>query len=183
MKNLIVERKRFLAEASSVDVTFRGRVAQAEKKLAEAMIRYLLRRMKVSGVKKIQVKSVGGKHQVGAIDLKDNHGGVFTLSIDVSAHYPVLLRRLAHEMIHVNQISKGELAKKGSSIVWKGDVVTDVKSYGTKSVHDSMPFEKATRNSVKLADGFWRSPEFKQAVDSDPTLSFLAANDMFPSQE
>jgi len=168
----MLRHRTYLRESADVDITFKVKILPFEKKLYGVMIRYLLRKLKVSGIKVVVRKKVM-KRAAGYINLKDNHGKTFELFINANTSYRLAARYLAHEIVHIKQVVQGNLSKEGSSILWKGRVVSDYRSYLTRDVHDSMPFEKEAKDGERIADSFWKSKDFKQAAKDDASIAFI----------
>ena len=73
------------------------------------------------------------------------------LAIDSRLSVSMLMETLAHEMVHVKQIARGQLKYVGKKIFWKGERV-----YPKKMSYYNHPWEiDAWRNEKVLASRVW----------------------------
>ena len=77
--------------------------------------------------------------------------GIITMDLDSRLGMDKLIHTLAHEMVHVRQIARGQLSYKGKKIFWKGQRV-----YPKKMSYYDHPWEiDAWRNEKVLASRVW----------------------------
>ena len=77
--------------------------------------------------------------------------GLITMDLDSRLGMDKLIHTLAHEMVHVRQIAKGQLSYKGKKIFWKGQRV-----YPKRMSYYNHPWEiDAWRNEKSLASRVW----------------------------
>ena len=77
--------------------------------------------------------------------------GLITMDLDSRLGMDKLIHTLAHEMVHVRQIAKGQLAYDGRKIFWKGQRV-----YPKRMSYYNHPWEiDAWRNEKVLASRGW----------------------------
>jgi hypothetical protein len=77
--------------------------------------------------------------------------GLITMDLDSRLGMDKLIHTLAHEMVHVRQIAKGQLAYDGRKIFWKGQRV-----YPKRMSYYNHPWEiDAWRNEKVLASRVW----------------------------
>ena len=77
--------------------------------------------------------------------------GLITMDLDSRMSLDKLIQTLAHEMVHVKQIARGQLKYVGKKIFWKGERV-----YPKKMSYYNHPWEiDAWRNEKVLASRVW----------------------------
>ena len=77
--------------------------------------------------------------------------GLITMDLDSRMSLDKLIQTLAHEMVHVKQIVRGQLKYVGKKIFWKGERV-----YPKKMSYYNHPWEiDAWRNEKVLASRVW----------------------------
>jgi hypothetical protein len=86
---------------------------------------------------------------------------VITMELDSRLSTDKLVHTLAHEMIHVKQIAKGQLSYEGRKIFWKGERV-----YPKRMSYYNHPWEiDAWRNEKFLASRVWYMLEKIGVID------------------
>jgi hypothetical protein len=87
--------------------------------------------------------------------------GLITMDLDSRLPMDKLIHTLAHEMVHVRQIAKGQLAYDGKKIFWRGKRV-----YPKRMSYYNHPWEiDAWRNEKVLASRVWFMLEKIGAID------------------
>ena len=87
--------------------------------------------------------------------------GIITMDLDSRLGMDKLIHTLAHEMVHVRQIAKGQLSYKGKKIFWKGQRV-----YPKRMSYYDHPWEiDAWRNEKVLASRVWYMLEEIGVID------------------
>jgi hypothetical protein len=87
--------------------------------------------------------------------------GLITMDLDSRLPLDKLIHTLAHEMVHVRQIAKGQLAYEGKKIFWLGKRV-----YPKRMSYYDHPWEiDAWRNEKVLASRVWFMLEKIGAVE------------------
>ena len=87
--------------------------------------------------------------------------GLITMELDSRLGMDKLIHTIAHEMVHVKQIAKGQLTYKGKKIFWKGK-----QYYPKRMSYYDHPWEiDAWRNEKVLASRVWYMLEKIGAID------------------
>ena len=87
--------------------------------------------------------------------------GLITMDLDSRMGMDKLIHTIAHEMVHVKQIAKGQLSYDGKKIFWKGKRV-----YPKRMSYYDHPWEiDAWRNEIVLASRVWYTLEKIGAID------------------
>jgi hypothetical protein len=87
--------------------------------------------------------------------------GIITMDLDSRLSMDKLIHTLAHEMVHVKQIARGQLLYEGKKIFWKGERV-----YPKRMSYYNHPWEiDAWRNEKVLASRVWFMLEKVGAID------------------
>ena len=87
--------------------------------------------------------------------------GLITMDLDSRLGMDKLIHTLAHEMVHVKQIAKGQLTYKGKKIFWKGK-----QYYPKRMSYYDHPWEiDAWRNEKVLASRVWYMLENLGAIE------------------
>lgn len=87
--------------------------------------------------------------------------GLITMDLDSRLSVDKLIQTLAHEMVHVKQIAKGQLSYEGKKIFWKGK-----RYYPKRMSYYDHPWEiDAWRNEKVLASRVWHTLEKIGAVE------------------
>ena len=87
--------------------------------------------------------------------------GLITMDLDSRLGMDKLIHTLAHEMVHVRQIAKGQLSYQGKKIFWKGQRV-----YPKRMSYYDHPWEiDAWRNEKVLASRVWHTLEKIGAIE------------------
>lgn len=87
--------------------------------------------------------------------------GLITMELDSRLGMDKLIHTIAHEMVHVKQIAKGQLSYKGKKIFWKGK-----QYYPKRMSYYDHPWEiDAWRNEKVLASRVWYMLEKIGAID------------------
>jgi hypothetical protein len=87
--------------------------------------------------------------------------GLITMDLDSRLDTDKLIQTLAHEMVHVKQIAKGQLSYEGKKIFWKGK-----RYYPKRMSYYDHPWElDAWRNEKVLANRVWYTLEKVGAID------------------
>lgn len=86
---------------------------------------------------------------------------LITMDLDSRLGLDKLIHTLAHEMVHVKQIAKGQLLQDGKKIFWKGK-----KFYPKRMSYYNHPWEiDAWRHEKVLASRIWHTLEKIGAID------------------
>lgn len=87
--------------------------------------------------------------------------GLITMDLDSRMGMDKLIHTIAHEMVHVKQIAKGQLSYDGKKIFWKGK-----RYYPKRMSYYDHPWEiDAWRNEKVLASRVWHTLEKIGAID------------------
>lgn len=87
--------------------------------------------------------------------------GLITMELDSRLSTNKLIQTIAHEMVHVKQIAKGQLSYVGKKLFWKGK-----QYYPKKMSYYDHPWEiDAWRNEKVLANRVWQKLEKVGAVN------------------
>lgn len=87
--------------------------------------------------------------------------GIITMELDSRLCMDKLIHTIAHEMVHVRQIAKGQLSYQGKKIFWKGQRV-----YPKRMSYYDHPWEiDAWRNEKVLASRVWYMLEKIGAIE------------------
>ena len=87
--------------------------------------------------------------------------GLITMDLDSRMGMDKLIHTIAHEMVHVKQIAKGQLSYDGKKIFWKGK-----RYYPKRMSYYDHPWEiDAWRNEKVLASRVWHILEKIGAID------------------
>jgi hypothetical protein len=87
--------------------------------------------------------------------------GLITMDLDSRLNMDKLIQTLAHEMVHVKQIAKGQLSYEGKKIFWKGE-----RYYPRRMSYYDHPWEiDAWRNEKVLASRVWHTLEKIGAIE------------------
>ena len=87
--------------------------------------------------------------------------GLITMDLDSRLNMDKLIQTLAHEMVHVKQIAKGQLSYEGKKIFWKGE-----RYYTRRMSYYDHPWEiDAWRNEKVLASRVWHTLEKIGAIE------------------
>lgn len=87
--------------------------------------------------------------------------GLITMDLDSRMGMDKLIHTIAHEMVHVKQIAKGQLSYDGKKIFWKGK-----RYYPKRMSYYDHPWEiDAWRNEKVLASRVWYTLEKIGAID------------------
>lgn len=87
--------------------------------------------------------------------------GLITMDLDSRLSLDKLIQTIAHEMVHVKQIAKGQLTYDGKKIFWKGK-----RYFPKKMSYYDHPWEiDAWRNEKVLASRVWHTLEKAGIVD------------------
>jgi hypothetical protein len=87
--------------------------------------------------------------------------GLITMDLDSRLNTNKLIQTIAHEMVHVKQIAKGQLTYKGKKIFWKGK-----QYYPKRMSYYDHPWEiDAWRNEKVLASRVWHTLEKIGVID------------------
>jgi len=116
---------------------FKVEASKRNKKFIEALMPSMLRQLNLENSKRvllIRVADECGDNQGATVDLGKTLGIV--VIIKPRRNLKDVGLTLAHEMVHVKQLAKGQLkTRKTGSYVWAG------KRYGKKTEYLSMPWE------------------------------------------
>ena len=86
---------------------------------------------------------------------------IITIELDSRLGMDKLIHTIAHEMVHVRQIAKGQLSYQGKKIFWKGQRV-----YQKRMSYYNHPWEiDAWRNEKVLASRVWYMLEKIGAIE------------------
>jgi hypothetical protein len=87
--------------------------------------------------------------------------GLITMDLDSKLRMEKLIHTIAHEMVHVRQIAKGQLTYQGKKIFWKGK-----QYYPKRMSYYDHPWEiDAWRNERVLASRVWYTLEKIGAIE------------------
>ena len=100
--------------------------------------------------------------ETGAAGMVYPHAAnLITMDLDSRLNIDKLIQTIAHEMVHVKQIAKGQLAYEGKKIFWKGK-----RFYPNKMSYYDHPWEiDAWRNEKVLASRIWYALEKIGLID------------------
>lgn len=87
--------------------------------------------------------------------------GLITMDLDSRLNTNKLIQTIAHEMVHVKQIAKGQLSYDGKKVFWKGK-----RYYPKRMSYYDHPWEiDAWRNEKVLASRVWHTLEKIGVID------------------
>ena len=87
--------------------------------------------------------------------------GLITMDLDSKLNISKLIQTMAHEMVHVKQIAKGQLSYDGKKVFWKGK-----RYYPKRMSYYNHPWEiDAWRNEKVLASRVWHTLEKIGAIE------------------
>jgi hypothetical protein len=87
--------------------------------------------------------------------------GLISMELDSRLNMNKLIQTLAHEMVHVRQIAKGQLSYDGKKVFWKGK-----RYYPKRMSYYDHPWEiDAWRNEKVLASRVWHTLEKIGVID------------------
>ena len=116
---------------------FKVEASKRSKKFIEALMPSIIQQLKLESSTKVVVIRVAdecGTNQGATVDLGINLG--YMVVIKPTRSLKDLGITLAHEMVHVKQLAKGQLKhRKTGSYIWAG------KRYSKKTEYLSMPWE------------------------------------------
>lgn len=116
---------------------FKVEASKRSKKFIEALMPSIIQQLKLESSTKVVVIRVAdecGTNQGATVDLGINLG--YMVVIKPTRSLKDLGITLAHEMVHVKQLAKGQLKhRKTGSYIWAG------KRYSKKTAYLSMPWE------------------------------------------
>ena len=100
--------------------------------------------------------------ETGAAGMVYPHSaGLITMDLDSRLKIDKLIQTLAHEMVHVKQIAKGQLSYDGKKVFWKGE-----RFYPKRMSYYNHPWEiDAWRNEKVLASRVWHTLEKIGAIE------------------
>lgn len=135
---------------------------------------------------KIMVKKINKTGLTGDVVLNDNSlkKNKFTVHIGSNQSIRIMLKSLMHELIHVKQISKGELkpSRDYKDMIWKGKPFISVweyantfKWYGYEK-YKQLPWEAEAYASDKLDDQFLKSKYWASLKGKDIVLDQIMDN-------
>lgn len=154
-----------------------------ERLIAKAIISFMKREYNFNA--KITVRKVAHSGALGAVRISDAsiNRNKFYVSIGENHSVTEIIETLIHELIHVKQISKGELGVTNdwTGVTWKGDIYMTAKEYnkilkkvlkkGSRDYID-LPWElEAERNVKKLYNKFMKSKEWNMISGEVETYS------------
>jgi hypothetical protein len=124
------------------------------KDFIEGLVQLFIRelKLKTSKFELIVFTKKGFEKETGAAGMVYPYAeGLITMDLDSRLGMDKLIHTLAHEMVHVRQIAKGQLAYDGRKIFWKGQRV-----YPKRMSYYNHPWEiDAWRNEKVLASRVW----------------------------
>jgi hypothetical protein len=155
-----------------------------EKLIVNAVVGFMKRKYGIRS--KIIVKKKETKGMLGDVVLSDNAMGKdkFYLHFNPDQSYPMIIQSLIHELIHIKQVSMGELKPSSDfrHIMWRGKEFISVKEYLRMGKTDfasykELPWEKEAYTSMRsLYNPFLQSNEWKDIYGKDTTLDFIIKN-------
>ena len=160
-----------------------------EKLYTKTALEFFTKKFKVRG--KIQLRHKYNKGTIGDVRLNDAtvNKGKFIVFFDKEQSMKYSLIAIFHELIHVRQISSGDLlpAPDYKSIHWKGEEFITVIEYnkamkdgikrGNVDVYNNLPWEKeAISQSKSLTEEFLKSSEWKLLMKPRIVLTQIRIN-------
>jgi tRNA nucleotidyltransferase/poly(A) polymerase len=155
-----------------------------EKLLIGSIIEFMRGKYGISS--KIIVKKKQSRDLFGDIVLNDNtlNKDKFYLHFNPNASYSFIIESIIHELIHVKQISKGELRPSSDykELLWKGKPaisVSDYKKFQRKDYNEykKLPWEAEAYSGMKpLYREFLKSKQLQSLKGKDENLDYIISN-------
>lgn len=155
-----------------------------EKLLIGSIIEFMRGKYGINS--KIIVKKKESRGTYGDIVLNDNtlNKDKFYLHFNPNASYSFIIHSIIHELIHVKQISKGELRPSPDykELLWKGKSVisvSDYKKFQRKNFNEykKLPWEAEAYGGMKpLYREFLKSKQFQSLKGKDENLDNIISN-------
>ncbi len=164
-------------------ITFKTKLKDFEKILFKTAIEFYMDKLSIPKNVNLEVQSIKSKKYFGDLKLnKDTlKNNKFKVSFESDVMYPIALKVLAHELIHIKQVSEKELSVDGKNVIWKNKHFKTIpefkKANNSKTSHDKMPFEiEANKNMDILYNQFLKSKELDSLKESNQTIKFIFDN-------
>jgi tRNA nucleotidyltransferase (CCA-adding enzyme) len=152
-----------------------------EKLLVKSVVEFMLNKFNIKPTVIVRKNSKDGLF--GDVVLNDNslNKNKFYVNFNKSQSYGLIIKSLIHELIHVKQISKGELKPSvdWKSLLWKGKPHITVKDYkkmmrGDINSYIKLPWEREAYSAMNsLYKPFINSKEFKDKFGNDDNFDYI----------
>ncbi len=164
---------RFLAAGATV--RFHGKMAKYSKVIYAAFVDF----MGVAGTVHLYPRKFRDRSTIGYVDSAALDSGTVNVYFR-DGSVPATLANIGHELTHVLQYKRGDLAFADDQILWKHRPAISGDDYASlnQSEHAQLPWEKeAVANGKGKAQAFMAN--IKDLRGRDPTLDFLIDKGFF----
>lgn len=152
-------------------------ISKPRQKLYDSAIDFFKKQLSISKNVNIVFKDAGKSNSFGHYDFKNK------IVVD-DASLIMTIQYLAHELTHVKQDEYGDLEVKNGMMLWKGEEILSKKDYDKNkdyNLHAKLPWEaEAYTNQKSLPQLYYKSKEFVEVMNSDPTLKYMLDNNLVP---
>lgn len=125
------------------------------------------------------------KHIYGDVDLKsvlDDSKTQIKINLDRTFGTSALLKVIAHEMTHIEQIYNMKLGLEDEWMTWNDNKIITVKEYTENNdfkKHIDLPWEsQAYKNAEIYTDKYRQTDRLETLAKSDPTLKYIVDNNL-----
>ena len=124
-------------------------------------------------------------HILGDVDLKsvlDDSKKEIKINLDRTFGTSALLKVIAHEMTHIEQIYNMKLALDDDWITWNDTKIITVEEYKKNkdfNKHKELPWEShAYKNAEIYPDKYRQTGRLETLAESEPTIKYLVDNNL-----